>query len=101
MSIIPLSPSTPYLPPKPSQVINFPGYDHPPNVRQEGSHPHQVLPHPIHEELLIPDLGSDKLWRLKKNESGWVVSGDVDMRRGGGPRHGVFVGEPQRREQLP
>ncbi|TCD61625.1 hypothetical protein EIP91_008149 [Steccherinum ochraceum] len=56
--------------------------------RQEAPHPHQVIFHPDREELLIPDLGSDKLRRLAKSENGeWVQRGDVKYEPGSGPRH--------------
>ncbi|KAH8103444.1 putative isomerase YbhE [Cristinia sonorae] len=59
--------------------------------RQTEPHPHQVIFHPEREELLIPDLGSDKVRRLAKDEKGdWVQRGEVVYDAGGGPRHIAF-----------
>lgn len=66
--------------------------------RQESSHPHQVylVKHSSSEvEVLVPDLGSDKTWRLIKNSEGiWERWGEIsyDKNIGGGPRHVVFYG---------
>ncbi|KAG8967440.1 hypothetical protein FRC03_009960 [Tulasnella sp. 419] len=59
--------------------------------RQEASHPHQVIPNPFWNELLVPDLGGDKLWRLSKDESGksWQVVGELPVKAGHGPRHAI------------
>ena len=60
--------------------------------RQECSHPHQV--YPVGDEVLIPDLGADKTWRLRKSSEGkWESVGSIDYvgLEGGGPRHiGVY-----------
>lgn len=59
--------------------------------RQESSHPHHVIFHPDREELLVPDLGGDKTWRLAKDEGGkWEVKGHVEYKPGSGPRHIAF-----------
>ncbi|KAH9851144.1 putative isomerase YbhE [Lenzites betulinus] len=59
--------------------------------RQESSHPHQVIPHPTRDELLVPDLGSDKTRRLVRETSGeWVEQGTVPYKAGSGPRHVAF-----------
>ncbi|KAF8588825.1 putative isomerase YbhE [Ramaria rubella] len=92
VGVFPLLPSAPYLPPQPSQVLPFIGSG-PILSRQEASHPHQVLVHPTRNEVIIPDLGADKLWRLEHDGSKWLVGGFLDMQRGGGPRHGVVLGE--------
>lgn len=70
-----------------------------PLLQFEGSGPdpeRQLSPHPHHiveygEELLVPDLGSDKVWRLTKNAEtrGWEIAGAVDQVPGSGPRHAV------------
>lgn len=53
--------------------------------RQESSHPHEVYVY--EDELLIPDLGADKTWRLTKGPAGWEVKGAIDYPAGAGPRH--------------
>ncbi|KAG8767498.1 hypothetical protein FRC19_005382 [Serendipita sp. 401] len=70
---------------KPSGIhVQFSGTG--PNLdRQEASHPHEVYRHG--EELLIPDLGADKTWRVIKGENGWEVKGAVEYPAGAGPRH--------------
>ena len=63
--------------------------------RQECSHPHQV--YPLGEEVLIPDLGADKTWRLRKSLEGkWESIGSIDYvgLEGGGPRHIGVYGAP-------
>ncbi|KLO09730.1 putative isomerase YbhE, partial [Schizopora paradoxa] len=75
-------------------VFKFSGTG-PNEVRQEGPHTHQVYPicRGDHKEVLVPDLGTDLIYRLKKNEEGiWEVAGYVvfDEHSGGGPRHVVF-----------
>ncbi|KAI5122331.1 hypothetical protein M0805_002498 [Coniferiporia weirii] len=72
--------------------------------RQETSHPHQVYLTPFQPkdgavastELLVPDLGADKIWRLNRsNVNGkWEKKGavELDKHRGGGPRHVVVHG---------
>ncbi|KAG8770619.1 hypothetical protein FRC12_004160 [Ceratobasidium sp. 428] len=56
------------------------------------SNPHQVVE--IGDEILIPDLGADKVWRLKQEPStgqdpvpNWKVRGFVQQPAGSGPRH--------------
>lgn len=38
-------------------------------------------------EILVPDLGADKVWRLVKNGTIWQVAGFVQHLAGSGPRH--------------
>ncbi|KIM43557.1 hypothetical protein M413DRAFT_383669 [Hebeloma cylindrosporum] len=55
---------------------------------QEGtsSHPHMVLEHK--DEVLIPDLGQDTIWRLKKDILGtYSIQGSIPQPKGSGPRH--------------
>ncbi|KZV98312.1 putative isomerase YbhE [Exidia glandulosa HHB12029] len=78
----------PYTPPAPheSQVHFNPD-------RQECSHPHQVLVLPApHSEVLVPDLGSDKVWRLAQSPGAkeWEIVGFVEFPRGSGPRHAAL-----------
>ncbi|KAH7100084.1 putative isomerase YbhE [Auriculariales sp. MPI-PUGE-AT-0066] len=54
--------------------------------RQDGSHPHHIVEY--QNEVLISDLGTDKVWRLTKDASGaYQVAGQVDQAPGSGPRH--------------
>ncbi|KAL5483101.1 hypothetical protein ACEPAI_8330 [Sanghuangporus weigelae] len=68
--------------------------------RQVSSHPHQVYfakrgsaatLGPT-DEILVPDLGSDKVWRLSQNAEGkWEKKSEItyNLHLGGGPRHVV------------
>ncbi|CAE6414625.1 unnamed protein product [Rhizoctonia solani] len=54
------------------------------------SHPHQVVEYG--DEILVPDLGADKIWRLKQSAPqaavpSWTVQGFVKQVQGSGPRH--------------
>lgn len=87
---IPLSPEAPYLDASQLASLAFSGTG-PDKERQEASHPHQVIIHPDHKELLIPDLGADKTWRLTKDSTGaWSVQGHIQYKAGSGPRHVAF-----------
>ncbi|KAG9035934.1 hypothetical protein FRB95_010142 [Tulasnella sp. JGI-2019a] len=86
----PLSLSPPILlaPTTAPVKFEFPG-EGPNKDRQESSHPHQIYPHPSGKTLLVPDLGSDKIWRLKRDEESkaWKLDDAIPTIRGGGPRH--------------
>ncbi|OCB91011.1 putative isomerase YbhE [Sanghuangporus baumii] len=53
------------------------------------SHPHMALEND--EEVLVPDLGADKVWRLVEASSvtpgTWEIQGFVAQPEGSGPRH--------------
>ncbi|CAE6493507.1 unnamed protein product [Rhizoctonia solani] len=61
------------------------------------SHPHQALEYG--DEVLIPDLGADKIWRLKQSTPvqpgvpNWTVQGFVEQVQGSGPRHIAVSGD--------
>lgn len=50
----------------------------------------QVVPYG--KEVLVADLGSDKIWRLTQDGSTWSIKGSIDQPAGSGPRHLVVVG---------
>ncbi|CAE6517687.1 unnamed protein product [Rhizoctonia solani] len=60
------------------------------------SHPHQAVEH--EDEILVPDLGADKIWRLKQSAAtqadvpNWTVQGSVEQAQGSGPRHVAISG---------
>ncbi|KAG1731819.1 Lactonase, 7-bladed beta-propeller-domain-containing protein [Suillus paluster] len=97
IATLPISTSAPYiLSPNPwtlSMPFEHVGTD---KARQSSSHPHQTIFNPLNEEeneLLVPDLGADKVWRLTKRSDGkWAICGHVDIEAGGGPRHVVARG---------
>ena len=94
MATVPISTSPPYTHPVElwKLVLPFeagkPGRD---PSRQEASHPHQTVYNPLNtteKELLVPDLGSDKIWRLAKGSDGhWAIQDFISTETGGGPRH--------------
>ncbi|KAG8940121.1 hypothetical protein FRC03_005771, partial [Tulasnella sp. 419] len=58
--------------------------------RQLSPHPHQAIEYK--NEILVPDLGSDQVWRLAKDSTGkWIQWGNVLQKPGSGPRHGVTL----------
>ena len=59
----------------------------PNEARQTSPHPHQIFPY--RDELFVPDLGSDRVIRFKKNDKGeWAEVGEVKASKpGAGPRH--------------
>ncbi|EIN06380.1 putative isomerase YbhE [Punctularia strigosozonata HHB-11173 SS5] len=87
VSVFPISTQDPYISP-PSTRHQLTGKG-PQADRQESSHPHQVALHD--DELLVPDLGSDKTWRFAKNAEGtWTPVAHIPYEAGGGPRHVVI-----------
>lgn len=56
--------------------------------RQEQAHVHQIVLHK--SEILVPDLGSNKVWRLKWTGEIFDVVGEISgLEDGDGPRHCV------------
>ncbi|KAI0764961.1 putative isomerase YbhE [Fomes fomentarius] len=51
------------------------------------SHPHMALEHG--QEVFVPDLGADKVWRLVESDGSgnWRIQGQIDQPAGSGPRH--------------
>ncbi|KAL0060664.1 hypothetical protein AAF712_012541 [Marasmius tenuissimus] len=49
------------------------------------SHPHEAVQHG--SEILVPDLGGDKVWRLTGSGGQWKIAGDIPQPAGSGPRH--------------
>jgi 6-phosphogluconolactonase (cycloisomerase 2 family) len=94
LAAVPISASPPYT--YPSELwklalpfeVGKPGRD---PSRQEASHPHQTVFNPLNttkKELLVPDLGSDKVWQLVKGSDGyWAIRSFICTETGGGPRH--------------
>lgn len=89
---LPISTQPPYFQDGDLNIVQLSGSG--PNTgRQQSSHPHQVIMHPEREELLVPDLGADKVWRFGKNDAGkWEIRGSVQYSLGSGPRHVTFYG---------
>lgn len=74
-----------------AQEINYNGSSiH--KARQEASHAHNVVLTPNHEQLLVTDLGADKIYMHKIYASGLLDEKytSVSITPGNGPRHFVF-----------
>ncbi|KAJ3772431.1 Lactonase, 7-bladed beta-propeller-domain-containing protein [Lentinula raphanica] len=94
VAVLPISQSAPYiLAESPTIVFTLNGSG-PNQERQSSSHAHQVFYYAEYDEVLVPDLGGDRVYRLKKDPSGtWKIVGHVDHDAGSGPRHvGVYDG---------
>ncbi|KAI0061966.1 putative isomerase YbhE [Artomyces pyxidatus] len=85
----PLSTTAPYFSDATSSAVPLSGTG-PNKERQEASHPHHVVYVPELGELLVPDLGADKTWRLQREKEKWAVKGHVAYAAGSGPRHVVY-----------
>ncbi|KAF9481731.1 putative isomerase YbhE [Pholiota conissans] len=57
------------------------------------SHPHMALEH--EDEVLVPDLGGDTIWRLKVNKTtgAFFIQGSLPQPKGSGPRHIAFFND--------
>jgi 6-phosphogluconolactonase (cycloisomerase 2 family) len=56
------------------------------------SNPHQGVRHG--DEILVPDLGANMIWRLRQDENGtFAVAGNFSVGAGKGPRHAVVLGD--------
>lgn len=92
IATLPISTSAPYILSPNPWTLSMP-FEHVGRnkARQSSSHPHQTIFNPLNQkenELLVPDLGGDKIWRLTKRSDGkWAICGHVNFEAGGGPRH--------------
>ncbi|KAL9709508.1 hypothetical protein Ac2012v2_007245 [Leucoagaricus gongylophorus] len=58
------------------------------------SHPHMLLQHG--EEVFVPDLGQDTIWRLVQhgsNPGSFIIQGSISQPAGSGPRHIAIFGK--------
>ncbi|KAI9063641.1 putative isomerase YbhE [Trametes sanguinea] len=57
------------------------------------SHPHMALE--VGEEVFVPDLGADTIWRLARSggPGQFKIQGQIDQPKGSGPRHIVVRGD--------
>jgi 6-phosphogluconolactonase len=81
----------------PLDVLRFTGTGPDPD-RQEGPHAHQVLVTgrgPAGDELLVCDLGTDRIHRLGLDDAGRFhrAGGPIELPAGTGPRHAVIVAD--------
>ncbi|EIW80175.1 3-carboxy-cis,cis-mucoante lactonizing enzyme [Coniophora puteana RWD-64-598 SS2] len=93
VAVTPISTSRPYLFPDGAYQLDMPFYAPGPNrIRQAGSHAHQIVPSSDRAELLVPDLGADRTWRLGKKDGRWaVLEESIKYEPGSGPRHVVLL----------
>jgi len=91
---ISISSDAPYFLASPPSVIHVGGKG-PNPTRQEAPHPHQVVVHERDNELLVPDLGADIVWRFNISKDGLLQDQErhIQYEAGGGPRHVVLHGE--------
>ncbi|KAF9257852.1 putative isomerase YbhE [Marasmius fiardii PR-910] len=77
-----------------SQVLQLTGFG-PRPTRQTSAHPHQVIFNPSEKEVFVPDLGSDKTWRIERNQEGVyrLMESVIFSQPGSGPRHAAFYGD--------
>ncbi|KRC59041.1 hypothetical protein ASE14_14680 [Agromyces sp. Root81] len=65
--------------------------------RQESSHPHQAVVDTARNELLVPDLGADRVRGLSFDELPARLdhddARDIELHAGAGPRHLVIAGD--------
>lgn len=90
VTTIPLLPSSPYFDSSshPVKTITLGGPPGPNKERQESPHAHEVSPVLLPLELLIPDLGGDRVYRLRRDSNGdWKTYSHISYPAGHGPRH--------------
>ncbi len=62
-------------------------------MRQSSPHPHAAVFDPAGQHVYVPDLGLDKIYIYKINNSGKITANKtpyVKVESGGGPRHFIF-----------
>lgn len=59
-----------------------------PRLASGAPHPHMALEHG--DEILVPDLGGDTIWRLSKSGS---IQGSISQPKSSGPRHIAIYGQ--------
>ncbi|EJD02391.1 putative isomerase YbhE [Fomitiporia mediterranea MF3/22] len=78
--VFPTSPDGLYFDNSSAPVITFPANQ---------SHPHETVEH--EDEILVPDLGADTIWRLVQESPDtpgtWKIQGSIPQPKGSGPRH--------------
>ncbi|KAJ7224339.1 Lactonase, 7-bladed beta-propeller-domain-containing protein [Mycena pura] len=85
ISVIPITPVAPYF--LPGAVVTRLFGQGPNDRRQKGPHAHQVVLDAQRVELLVADLGADRVCRFTKQDGAWILQGHVQYHPGSGPRH--------------
>lgn len=93
MSALAISAEAPYfLNEPPTTLAHFEGKG-PNEVRQQSAHPHQIYFIEERQEIIVPDLGGDRVYRFKKDATGsWAVFDETSHAPGSGARHVAFYG---------
>ncbi|KAJ7155486.1 Lactonase, 7-bladed beta-propeller-domain-containing protein [Mycena crocata] len=88
LAVLAITSTPPYLPAQPL-VTQLHGSG--PNAeRQQSSHAHHVLLNKQHGELLVADLGADRVFRFTRQNGTWMMQGEITYPLGSGPRHLAF-----------
>ncbi|KAJ6621404.1 Lactonase, 7-bladed beta-propeller-domain-containing protein [Mycena sp. CBHHK59/15] len=85
VAVLPIASHPPYFLQKP--VITQLHGSGPNTERQQSSHAHQVLLNDQYGELLVADLGADRVYRFSQQGGVWVTQGQIQYDPGSGPRH--------------
>jgi len=58
-------------------------------IREQGNVSHPHMAYEFENEVFIPDLGQDTVWRVGKDKSTgeWAIHGEIPQPTGSGPRH--------------
>lgn len=64
--------------------------------RQDSPHPHETIPDPSQQYILIPDLGADlvRVYSINPNDNSLSAKASLKAAAGSGPRHGAFTPDP-------
>ncbi|KAH7883459.1 Lactonase, 7-bladed beta-propeller-domain-containing protein [Phlebopus sp. FC_14] len=98
LATLPISTAPPYILSPQPWTLSMPFEMSGPNKsRQTSSHPHQTIFNTLNKtskELLVPDLGTDKVWRLTKaGDKRWAIQSYLQYELGSGPRHVATYGK--------
>ncbi|KAK7012260.1 3-carboxy-cis,cis-mucoante lactonizing enzyme [Favolaschia claudopus] len=85
ISIIPITSTAPYFLPGAVVTQLYGSGPHP--ERQQSSHAHHVALHTRLGELLVADLGADRVFRFTEEKDAWILQAQVRFDPGSGPRH--------------
>lgn len=68
----------------------------PDSTRQRSSHPHQITQAPESDLIMVPDLGSDKIWTFLLSKDNKLKPAPIpyaSTQPGAGPRHLTYTGD--------
>lgn len=94
MSALAISAEAPYfLSKEPTTLAHLEGKG-PNEARQQSAHPHHIHIIEERQEIIVPDLGGDRVYRFKQDATGsWAVVDDTLHAPGLGARHAAFYGQ--------